>query len=74
MTALAEKGFMKRLLKLLWRRSLKNASEKGGSKLAIALGLSVVDGPVPIGDALAAIFLLDRERCLRSLKLNLRRV
>ncbi len=57
MTALAEKGFMKRLLKGCGAEALKMLLKKGGSKLAIALGLSVVDGPVPIGDALAAIFL-----------------
>ncbi len=57
LTALAEKEFVNKLAKSCGMDTLKMLLKKAGWKGAVAGGAVLVDGPAPIGDALAAIFL-----------------
>ena len=57
MTVLAEKNFTKKLLKACGADALKMLFKKAGWKGAVGGGLFFVDGPIPVGDAIGALFL-----------------
>lgn len=57
MSALAEKKFVKKLVQSCGRDAVKMLLRKAGWKGGAALGMVALDGPAPIGDALAALFL-----------------
>lgn len=57
MVTFAEKKWMKTLVKACGMEAVMMLLKKAGWKGAVAGGLFAVDGPIPIGDALGALFL-----------------